>query len=405
MSRLRASVLAWGMCALTLAATGYAAALTAQDAGTDWAAILPTGATPGSEKVALSLLDGAWIVAFALVGGFVASHRPRNPVGWVLGGVPATLVLIYLGEAIYFHAAKAHGGEPGQRADLALWMANCAWIPAVLLVLVVLPLLFPTGRPPTPRWRIVGWGAVAAGVLLFGGEALLAGPLDNYRWVDNPVGAGWMPAFVNWIGFALWLALTVAAAVSIVVRFRRSRGVERQQLKWFTAAAAQLLLAFVVAFAVTPVLGSDGGWGLIAASLLGVAVAVGIAILRHRLYDIDVVINRALVYGGLTATLAVTYLALVVLIGLAVGRSGFAVAVSTLAVAALFGPARARIQAAVDRRFYRRKYDAQRTLEAFAARLRDEVALDALDAELRGVVRSTMQPAHVSLWLRGGERL
>ena len=186
----------------------------------------------------------------------------------------------------------------------------------------------------------------------------------------------------------------------MIVRFRRSHGVERQQLKWFTTAAALLLLGFVLSFSLAGVIGEDVSWVFIALGLLGVDLAVAIAILRHRLYDIDVVINRALVYGALTATLGATYLALVLLIGLAVGRSGFAVAVSTLAVAALFGPARSRIQGAVDRRFYRRKYDAQRTLEAFAARLRDEVALDALDSELRGVVTCTMQPAHVSLWLR-----
>ena len=160
-----------------------------------------------------------------------------------------------------------------------------------------------------------------------------------------------------------------------------------QQLKWFTTAAALLLLGLRALVLARRVIGENASWGLIARRACSAStLAVAIAILRHRLYDIDVVINRALVYGALTATLGATYLALVLLIGLAVGRSGFAVAVSTLAVAALFGPARARIQGAVDRRFYRRKYDAQLTLEAFAARLRDEVALDALDSELRGVV-------------------
>jgi hypothetical protein len=404
MSQRRASVLAWGLCALTLGAAALAGGLSIADADTDWTAILPPGAAPASEEPLLSALDVTWLVAFALVGAFVASHLPRNPIGWVLSAVPAALTSILLGESVYFHAARAHRHEPGSPADLGLWVANALWVPAVLLVLVALPLLVPTGRPPTPRWRIVGWAAVAGGVILFCGNAFLAGPLENYRWVDNPVGVEWMPAFVSWIGFALWWATALAAAVSIVVRFRGSRGTEREQLKWFTAAAALIVVAFVLSFALSGVIGENAGWALIALGLLGVALAVAIAILRHRLYDIDVVINRALVYGALTATLAATYLALVVLIGLAVGRSGFAVAASTLAVAALFGPARARIQAVVDRRFYRRKYDAQRTLEAFAARLRDEVALDALDAELRGVISSTMQPAHVSLWLRSPRR-
>jgi MFS family permease len=295
-----------------------------------------------------------------------------------------------------------HDGEPGRAADLCLWLANWAWVPAVVLVLVFVPLLFPSGRPPSPRWRLVAWAAAVGGVLLATGTAFRAGPLKNYDWVDNPLGAGWMPGWPSTVGLALWLLASLAAIVSVAVRYRRSHGVEREQLKWFAAAAALLVVSFVLAATLTPVLGSDGDWqgSFIAVALLGVAVAVAIAILRHRLYDIDVVINRALVYGGLTATLGATYLGLVLLIGLAVGQSGFAVAVSTLVVAALFGPARARIQGAVDRRFYRRKYDAQRTLEAFAARLRDEVALEALDAELRGVVSSTMQPAHVSLWLR-----
>ncbi len=393
-------VLAWSLCALTLAAGVYSGVLSIMDAGTDWAAILPPGATPPSDGVAVSVLDVAWLVGFAVVGALVASHQPRNPIGWVLGAIPAALMTIFVGEAFYFHAARSDPGDPGGVAELGLWVANSAWVPAVLLVLVALPLLFPTGRPPTPRWRIVGWSAVAGGVLLWSGIAFLAGPLENYRWLDNPFGVSWMPGFVNWVGFALWAVSAPAAVASMIVRFRRSHGVERQQLKWFTTAAALLVVAFVVSFSLSSVIGEDASWAFIALGLLGVDLAVAIAILRHRLYDIDVVINRALVYGGLTATLGATYLALVLLIGLAVGRSGFAVAVSTLAVAALFGPARARIQGAVDRRFYRRKYDAQRTLEAFAARLRDEVALDALDAELRGVISSTMQPAHVTLWLR-----
>jgi hypothetical protein len=394
-------ILAWTLCALTLAAGAYSGALSIADAGTDWAAILPPGGAPSNDGVWVSLLDVAWLVGFSVVGALVASHQPRNPIGWVLGAIPATLMLIFVGESVYFHAAKRNPGDPGGAAELGLWIANTVWVPAVLLVLVALPLLFPTGRPPAPPWRIVGWAAIAGGVLLWSGTAFLPGPLENYSWVDNPLGVAWMPGFVNWVGFALWAASALAAVASMIVRFRRSHGVERQQLKWFTTAAALLLCSFVLSFALAPVIGEDASWGFIALGLLGVDLAVAIAILRHRLYDIDVVINRALVYGALTATLGALYLALVLLIGLAVGRSGFAVAVSTLAVAALFGPARARIQGAVDRRFYRRKYDAQRTLEAFAARLRDEVALDALDSELRAVVRSTMQPAHVSLWLRG----
>ena len=145
-----------------------------------------------------------WLVAFALVGGFVASHLPRNPIGWVLSGVPAALTAIFLGEAVYFHAARVHGHAPGVGAEFGLWVANSMWIPAVLLVLVALPLLFPTGRPPTPRWRIVGWAAVAGGVLLFAGIAFLPGPLENYDWVDNPLAVAWMPGFVDWVGFALW---------------------------------------------------------------------------------------------------------------------------------------------------------------------------------------------------------
>jgi hypothetical protein len=394
------SILAWGLCVLTLAAAALAAVLSIAVSGTDWGAILPE-AQPPSEGLLISLLDGAWLVALAGVGGFVASHRPENPVGWLLSAVPALLVLTLLGEAVYWYGASEHPQDPGGLAELGAWVANTSWVPAVIVVLVLLPLLFPTGRPPTPRWGKVAWAGVAAAVLLFVSSAFSRGPLENFPSLDNPLGVIDMPGAVDAIGVALWFASALAAAASLVVRFRRSRGIERQQLRWFTAAGSLLVVAFALSFSLSGVIGEDASWAIIATAFLALGLAVGIGVLRYRLYDIDVVINRALVYGALTATLAGTYLLVVLLVGLAVGRSGFAVAVSTLAVAGLFGPARARIQAAVDRRFYRRRYDAARTLEAFGSRLRDELDLEALGADLRGVVDETMQPAHVSLWLRG----
>jgi hypothetical protein len=395
-----ASTAAWGLCASTLAATALAGALAVSVEGTDWSAILPE-ADPPSEGLFLSILDVTWLVVFSVVGAFVAAHRPRNPVGWCLSAVPALLTLIFFGESYYWRAAAADPRDPGALAELGLWLANIAWIPAVILVLVQLPLRFPTGRPPGRRWRVVGWAGIAGGVAMFAAEAFAPGALENYPWIDNPFGAGAAPELLSPIGLVLWFASALAAAASVVVRFRRSRGVEREQLKWFAAAATQLVIGFVLSFLFKPVIGEQAAWALIATAFLALALAVAIGVLRYRLYDIDVVINRALVYGALTATLAAAYLATVLLVGLAVGRSGFAVAVSTLAVAALFRPARARIQGAVDRRFYRRRCDAARTLEAFGARLRDELDLEALGDDLRGVVRETVQPAHVSLWLRG----
>jgi asparagine N-glycosylation enzyme membrane subunit Stt3 len=213
-----------------------------------------------------------------------------------------------------------------------------------------------------------------------------------------------MPDWVNWVGFALWAASAPAAVASMIVRFRRSHGVERQQLKWFTTAAALLLLDFVLSFLLSDVIGEEASWAFIALGLLGVDLAVAIAILRHRLYDIDVVIKRTLVYGSLTVMLAATYFALVLgfrfVLQPVTGKSDLAVAASTLAVAALFRPLRTRVQHVVDRRFFRSRYDAELTLEGFAAQLRNELDIDSLGTDLRHVIATTMQPAHVSLWLR-----
>ena len=360
------------------------------------------------ESFGLTVAFVTVLLVFGLVGAVVAARLPANPIGWLF------LVLALL-EGVYELAAgyARHalfvdpGGLPG--ATWAAWTSH--WLsPLSPLLLVAALLLFPDGRPPTPRWRWVLWACGPLLVLILLEYAVAPGPLDGFPTLSNPAaleGAAWLAELDSgpFVG-----ALFVAAAVSLVIRFRRSHGVERQQVKWFAFAAGMLVGFLIVVGAALRLVGEDSGDDsivggfLFAAVISGVPISTGIAILRHRLYDIDVVINRTLVYGSLTAALGATYLALVLLIGLAVGESSFAVAVSTLAVAGLFQPLRARIQAAVDHRFYRRRYDAARTLEAFGARLRDELDLETLGEDVRGVVRDTVQPAHVSLWLRDGLR-
>ncbi len=279
--------------------------------------------------------------------------------------------------------------------------------------MLVFPLLyFPTGRLLSHRWRalaVTAWVALIAITIL----AALSPSLeiqDEDKVISNPIGIEALgnveQNLAGSILFGAFLCSLAGAFASLVIRFRRSEGEERQQLKWFTYAG--VLAVLLPASDLLPLPGalSDVIYGLVLAFL---PIATGIAILKYRLYDIDVIINRTLVYGGLTATLALVYVAGVVVLGGALravtgqANNNLAVAASTLGVAALFRPARSRIQSFIDRRFYRRKYDSARTLEAFSARLREEVELRTLTAHLLTAVSDTMQPAHVSLWLRGGQ--
>jgi hypothetical protein len=361
-----------------------------------FAAVVVTGAA-AEDGEGSAFAYTFFVGAFATMGALVASRQPRNPIGWILltGGAAYTI------GGLTITQTESEGGAH----VLVHWLSTWVWMAGIGPIATFGLLLFPDGHLPSPRWRAFAWFAAVAIGATAAAIAFAPGPFEDST-VVNPLGFDALPglfdALQNVSPAALALAIFGSIA-SVFVRFRRARNVERQQLKWLSYTGALVGVALAVAIVIETIVGPravDLTNTIISLSLALVPVAMGIAILRHRLYDIDVVINRTLVYGTLTATLGGAYLGLVLLIGLAVGESGFAVAVSTLAVAALFRPLRTRIQGVVDRRFYRRRYDAQRTLEAFGGRLRDELDLEALGADLRGVVSDTVQPAHVSLWLR-----
>jgi hypothetical protein len=368
---------------------------------------LPTGSqTAGIADTLQSLMA-------ALAGAVLAARRPRNPIGWLLLGLGLCFIVFPLVEAYVLAAlAGAPNGLPAVR--WVGWVGNWIWVPAHACI-ALLFLLFPNGRLLSPRWRPVAWVTVATTALLLVASACHPGPLevvssirdpDILRRFGNPLGITALVPF-NEPLIVLIKGAEVLGIASLALRFRRSRGEERQQLKWVAYAA--------VLFALQLVLVTGGRWvGLVAdrparwlevlgyLTSLGLLVAIAVAVLKHRLYDIDRVINRTLVYGSLTAVLGLGYTALVVVLGQLVGRerSNLVIAAATLATAALFQPARRRVQAAVDRRFNRRRYDAAMTIEEFSVRLRDEVDLETLSAHLITVVDQTIEPTHMSLWLR-----
>jgi hypothetical protein len=378
-------------------------------------ALLALGGLGNAAGVALSAANGTFrqdlgdaligraaFAAFLVVGCLILARRPGNIIGWIFAAVGLLVMTAGLVEPYAEYAYVTHPGSLPAPL-VAAWLFTWIWNPTIILTLVFPLLLFPTGRSLSPRWRPLTWlaiGLTAAYTVL----GMLSPTLDlpEERTTANPIGvtgADIDAAPLSAVLTGLLLLVLVAAIASLVVRFRRSRSVERQQLKWFTYAGALVLLAPLGTF-LLPSLGNLP-WVVV----IALPIAVGIAVLRYRLYDIDRLIHRTLVYGLLTALLAAVYASLVLSLGQLFGGIGakppsWAVAGATLAVAALFQPARRRIQQTMDQRFNRRRYDTTKTIEAFSARLRQHVDLDTLTYELLEVVDQTMEPTKASLWLR-----
>ena len=351
-------------------------------------------------------------VSSAVVGGVVASRRATNPVGWLfLGGALSAAVRELTGEYAVYGIVTSPGALPLPNA--MAWLSNTMILIGPVISFILIPLYFPDGRPVSRRWGLVARVSLGSLLLLTVFYAFAPGEAVDGSGIQNPLGVeAWRPFMdtLDSIVLVWYIGLILAAAASLVVRFLRSVGEERQQLKWFTYAAAFIPVWFLLN---SPVQAAVPNLFAVLDSLViaAVPIAAGIAILRYRLYDIDLIINRTLVYGTLTLSLALIYfggivLAQATLRAISGQESSLAVVASTLVIAALFTPLRRRIQGFIDRRFYRNKYDARKTLEAFSSKLREETDLDALNAELISVVRETMQPQHASLWLRPspGER-
>jgi hypothetical protein len=402
----RASRIAWTLwgLALVLAAVGLLFGVLA------FSAPLPEGRGPLLASIAV---QDAVVVLYGVLGGLIVARHGRNVIGWIFCFVAVSLGILSFASGYADYALYARDDTlPG--AVLAAWVVNWLFIPAVYVSMCYLFFLFPDGRPASPRWRPVIWAVSIVAAVATLSSAFEPGRLFTFPTVVNPFGLGEpfgrVAVVANDITDLAAMPVFLVSLASMVARLRGARGRERLQLKWITYAATLTATSFAISF-LAGSLSED--WRAVSdlfflagvVGFAGIPVAATAAILRHRLYDIDVLINRTLVYGLLTLSLAVVYVGGIVLTqgffrALTGQETRLAVVASTLAMAALFGPLRRRVQAFIDRRFYRRKYDAAKTLEAFSVRLRDETDLDTLGEDLVGVVREAVQPAHARLWLR-----
>ncbi len=373
------------------------------------AAMLILSARNNPAMALISALMMLAYVAIGAVGALVVSRRPQNAIGWIfvagaLWGAAGALSLEYAVYALITAPGTVAGGA------WAAWLGDWARTVSFTLIMYYVLLLFPDGRLPSRRWRLVGWLPVAGMVVYVASGVFAIAPNDlRLTVVPNPFGLGPNEAVSNALG-TVWFLLAVAnlvlSATAAIVRFRRARGDEREQMKWFAYAATLALGLILIAFGLVALNlnNIDALTSLMfTVAIGGIPVATGIAILKYRLYAIDLLIRRTLVYAVLTGLLALVYFGSVVALQAVFttltgeGRSELVTVLSTLAIAALFVPLRRRVQAFIDRRFYRRKYDATRTLAEFGATLRDEVDLDQLSAHLLAAVDETMQPESVAL--------
>jgi hypothetical protein len=342
-------------------------------------------------------------VTMPTVGAILAILRPRNPIGWLFlvggfGFISGIFSTEYVGRAVDV-------GVPLPGFVLVDWIGAWASGLAFALLLIWVPLLFPDGQLPGPRWRPYAWVAAVMVVVVTIGAAFAPNGPDGYRGrLTNPVGFGGplgdVAVAINGAGLALLALFGLISIASVAVRFRRARVVERQQLKWFLLAAGYLIAAMIAAIASS----AQIAWYALELGFAALPIAVGIAVLRYRLYDIDRIVSRTISYAAVTGVLAITFAMAILLfqtvLAPVTGRNTVAVAGSTLIVAALFQPLRRRVQRLVDRRFNRSRYDAERTVAAFSTRLRDDVDLESLGADVQAVVAQTVAPVSMVLWTR-----
>lgn len=345
-----------------------------------------------------------------VLGAVIVWRNPRNVIGWLWCAMPTVWAIDLFSFGYAYYGLVAH---PGSLPGAGLMLVWQSWTGGsfVIILATLLILRFPDGKLLSPSWRWVVWLAAAAVSVYLPLDAQEPGRLEVFPFLDNPFGASpetWavLSPLRSIVLFVEILCL-LAATVSLALRLRRSRGDERQQIKWIFYAAAYF--AFTLVLVLYGQIGFDETvlqtlTGLHIFALAGLLAAMTMAMFKYRLYDIDLIINKTLVYGALSGTLALVYfMSVVLLTQIFPAGSQISIVLSTLAIAALFSPLRRRIQNDIDRRFYRRKYDAQQTLAAFGARVRDEVELEQLSDTLLEVVDETMRPAYVSLWLREGK--